>query len=261
MYPDFCERSRPLVHYTWLTLAVELGKTECVDILLKHAKNPADSVLRPDGGDRRALQIASAAAAAPHPRETIHTSQRWSNPEATKASALQDTAILALLEDVLSIEQRDMLSSETIINAVNLENHIRSNPSISRFSSVAKLALSSITKSCVRGLNFLINLLGGVLHLTPNGLSQIELITAWGRCPRCGGKHNYVASDAQSMWAQLGQMSLREGLLVALGYFLMYFFIIAHFSLVFALSLTGVRSPGKPTMVGVTMLVLFLLWK
>ncbi|KAK3171719.1 hypothetical protein OEA41_003803 [Lepraria neglecta] len=261
MYSINKEWFRSLEHYTWLTLAVELGKTACVDVLLKHAKNPADSVIHPDGGGRSALQIALAAAAAPHPRKTVFSPLHWSELKAVEASASQDTAILALLRDALSIEHRNMFSSEARISITNLENHVRSIPSIFRLSSIAKFALSSTTKSCGHGLNSIIELLGSVLHPTPNGFSQIELINACERCPRCGEKHKYVASDAQPMWAQLGQMSVREGLLVALGYFLMYFFIIAHFSLAFALSLTSVRSPGRSIMVGAAILALAMLWK
>ena len=264
MYSIDREWFRPLEHYTWLTLAVELGKTACVDVLLKHAKNPADSIIRPDGEGRSALQIATAAAAAPHPRKTVFSPLHWSEHKAVEASALQDTAILALLRDALPIEHRNMLPLEARTRTTNLENHVRSIPSIFLLSSIAKFAFSSITKSCGHRLNSLIKLLGSILDPTPNGFSQINLINACKRsvvCPRCGEKHKYVARDAQSMWAQLGRMSVYEGLLVALGYVSMYFFLIAHFSLAFALSLTSVRSPGRSIMIGAAILALAMLWK
>ncbi|KAL9608266.1 MAG: hypothetical protein Q9167_006890 [Letrouitia subvulpina] len=144
-----------LRHYTLLTLAVEFGNIACVDVLLKYAKNPANSIIRLDGGGQSALQIAMAAVVASHPRRTAFEQLSPVGGKATEASALQDTAVLALLQDVLSIEHRNGLSSDAEIRTIQFENHISYNHSCFSMAIIAKYALSPIVTLCGHGFDLI----------------------------------------------------------------------------------------------------------
>ena len=248
----------PLHGYTLLTLAVELGRIACVDTLLKHAHNPTNSIVHLDGRGQSALQLAISAATAPHPRDTIFKGSPWGRGVAEEASAFQDTSVLALLQDALLAEHNKITTASEIAEMIRIteSGNVARHNSSSRLPLVATLANSSISSHivtfCGHALCFLADfLLDPVLfllrpwlndsffwinrHYHPRESSQ--------RCKRCGKTHHTYYTTRHIiwvMWAQLKQMSISEGILVAMGYFAMYAIIVAHSSLEFGLSLTAV---------------------
>ena len=247
---------KPLDNYTLLTLAVELGQIACVDTILKHANNPMNGILHPDGRGQSALQLAISATAAPHPRDTILQRMRVAGHVAEEASAFQDTSVLALLQDALPAEHKITTASEkaAMIRITKSGNHVRHNLS-SRFPLVATIAnsfiFSHIVTFCGYALCFLVDFLPYTIlfllrpwpndsffwinrHYYPRESCQ--------RCKRCGKTHHtyyFTRHIVRVMWAQLKQMSISEGILVAMGYFAMYAIIVAHSSFEFGLSLTA----------------------
>ena len=246
-----------LHNYTLLTLAVELGHITCVDTLLKHASNPTNSIVHPDGRGQSALQLAISAAAAPHPRDTVL--RRITGPvrAVAEASAFQDTSVLALLQDALPAEHNKITTvseKAEMIRITKSGDHARHN-FFSRFPLVATIAnsfiFSPIVMFCGHALCFLTDfLLDTVLFLLrpwPNeNFSWIDgpypSYESYQRCKRCGKTHHTYYTTRhiiRVMWAQLKRMSISEGILVAMGYFAMYAILVAHSSLEFGLSLTA----------------------
>ena len=248
----------PLHSYTLLTWAVELGHIACVDTVLKHAHNPTNSIVHPDGRGQSALQLAIYIAAAPHPRDTVLKSMGWGPAVAREASAFQDTSVLARLQDALLAEHNKITNASEKAEMIRLTesgNHARHN-FLSRFPLVATIANSfifwHIVTFCGYALCFLADFLPyTVLFLLRPWLNDsfswinghYHPCETYQRCQRCDKTHHtyYITRHIiRFMWAQLKQMSLSEGMLVAMGYFAMYAIIVAHSSFEFGLSLTAV---------------------
>jgi hypothetical protein len=97
------EHFQSLKHHTWLTIAVELGRTSCVKILLKHAQDITDIVTSPDGAGRSAISLARSHAGAIHPRASIFADPYWATWLADgMVSDAADGATLSFLEGVLA---------------------------------------------------------------------------------------------------------------------------------------------------------------
>ena len=233
---------------TLLTLAVELGQIACVDTLLKHANNPTNIIVHPDGRGQSALQLAISAVAAPHPRNTVGLGE--------KASAFQDTSVLALLQDALQVEHNDTTTASDkaeIIIITESGNHARHN-SFSRFPLVAMLAnsfiFSLIVTFCGHALCFLTDFLFDIvlflLYPWPNNSSSwidgpYHPRESYQICERCGKFHHTYYTTRhiiRFMWAQVKRISISEGILLAMGYVAMYAMLVAHSFLEFGLSLT-----------------------
>ena len=256
MHPIMLFWQETLNNYTLLTFAVELGNMACVDTILKHANNPTNGILHPDGRGQSALQLAISATAAPHPRDTILQRMRVVGHVAKEASAFQDTSVLALLQDALPAEHKITTASEkaAMIRITESGNHVRLN-FLSRFPLVATIAdcfiFSPTVTFCGHALCFLADfLLDPVLFLlrpwSNDSFFWIDGLyypcEGYQRCKRCGKTHHtyyFTRHIVRVMWAQLKQMSISEGILVAMGYFAMYAIIVAHSSFEFGLSLTA----------------------
>ena len=257
MHPINIYWHESLHNYTLLTLAVEFGHIACVDTLLKHANNPTNSIVHPDGRGQSALQLAISAAAAPHPRDTVLKRMIGPVRAVAEASAFQDTSVLALLQDALPAEHNKITTASEkaeMIRITKSGNHARHN-FFSRFPLVATIAnsfnFSPIVTFCGHALCFLADfLLDTVLFLLrpwPNeNFSWMDgpyhPYESYQRCKRCGKTHHTYYTTRhiiRAMWAQLKRMSISEGILVAMGYFAMYAILVAHSSLEFGLSLTA----------------------
>ena len=254
MHPINTQLHEPLHKYTLLTLAVELGRIACVDTLLKHANNPTNSIVHPDGRGQSALQLAISATAAPHPRDTV---SKGIIPYVTvEVSAFQDTSVLALLQDALLVEHNDITTASEkaeMIRITTSGNRARHNH-FPRFPLAATIAnsfiFSLIVTFCGHALCFLADFLPGIilflLRPWPNdSFSWIEgpyhPYESYQRCNRCGKFHHTYYTTRhiiRIMWAQLQRITISEGILIAMGYFAMYTILLAHSSLEFGLSLT-----------------------
>ena len=257
----------PLHNYTLLTLAVELGHIACVDTLLKHANNPTNSIVHPDGRGQSALQLAISAAAATHPRDTVFKRLRLVGAVAEKASAFQDTSVLALLQDALPAEHNKITTASEkaeMIRITKSGNHARHN-FLSRFPLVATIANSSLFSPIVTFCghvpcflaDFLPDTVLFLLRPWPNNsFSWIDghyhPYESYQSCKRCGKTHHTYYTTRHIiwvMWAQLQRISISEGILVAMGYFAMYAILVAHSLLEFGLSLTAAArvhyTPGR----------------
>lgn len=94
--------------YTWLTLAIEFGKTACVKALVEYSDNTKGLVRRRDKGGRCAIDFAQSFAIGPHPRVPSMYGVRWmegyivGNKDInTEISFSEDTAIYDILKAVL----------------------------------------------------------------------------------------------------------------------------------------------------------------
>ena len=268
MHPINIHWQAPLHNHTLLTLAVELGHIACVDTLLKHANNPTNSIVHPDGRGQSALQLAISAAAAPHPRDTVFKRRlRLVRLGAEEASAFQDKSVLALLQDALPAEHNKITAASEKVEMIRITesgNHARRNFS-SRFPLVATIAnsfiFSPIVTFCGHALCFLTDFLPAtilfLLHPWPNSSfswigGPYHPYESYQRCKRCGKIHHTYYTTRHIiwvMWAQLKRISISEGILVAMGYFAMYAIIVAHSSLEFGLWLTAAArvhyTPGR----------------
>lgn len=100
---------QPLGNYTWLTLAVELGRTTCVETLLRSSGNPVYLVRQPDGGGRCANSLARALTASSHPRISTLKRSHWINDLLEDAvSASEDTATYNILRTVLGADHEEL---------------------------------------------------------------------------------------------------------------------------------------------------------
>ena len=247
MHPLTIWWHKKLRDYTLLTLAVELGHTACVDTLLKHANDPTNSIVRSDGQDRSALQLAMSAAAAPHPRANVFKRgllRIYSMAE--EVTEIQDTSVLALLQDALSTEHQGIKvaseGAETITTAKSGDHD--SYDFSSRFlllvTSANSLLFSPLVTFCGHALYFLVDFLLdkilSLLHPQPYEdpswtVDPHQPSESYQRCKRCGKRHQgyYSTRDIISfIWEQIQQMSISEGILVAMGYVAMYLVLVAH---------------------------------
>ena len=94
-------RLRP---YNWLTLAIELGRASCVDVLIKYGAN----VDLPDGSGITALQLAQAHVAGEH-------SRRWTIAFITTMIASEDKETMAILKQASNMECVDTSEATTQI--------------------------------------------------------------------------------------------------------------------------------------------------
>lgn len=62
---------QPITNYTWLTLAVDLGRSDCVRLILAQAGDQEQAVNYQDGAGRKALQIAQSSVRMSHPRKSV----------------------------------------------------------------------------------------------------------------------------------------------------------------------------------------------
>lgn len=102
--------------YTWLTLAVELGQTACVKVLVENSGNIIELVKRQDAGGRRAISLAHSFATGLHPRRSVLHSLHWikrRHEGEKEISASADTAIFNILQDSLGtgIEKLDSINT------------------------------------------------------------------------------------------------------------------------------------------------------
>ena len=234
--------------YTLLTWAVELGQIVCVDALLKYANDPASGIIRPDGLGQSALTLALSAVAATHPRDPFFN-------EGARISELQDTSVLALLQNALQAEHDEFISAPERVDMVRTAGNdaqVR-HRDCSRFQLVAGFAnsflFSPVFTLSGQALCFLIDFLFekvvSVLYLPPkDGFSWIYGAyypkTIYKRCTRCSKIHHtyYISRRVIGLkWARLRRMSVFEIILVAIGYLTMYVVLIAHASLGYGLSL------------------------
>jgi hypothetical protein len=91
-----------LKSYTFLTIAVELGRTSCIAVLLKHAQDIIHMATSPDGAGRSAINLAQSYASATHPRVYILADAYWTcHLENVLVSTATDAATLSLLRAAL----------------------------------------------------------------------------------------------------------------------------------------------------------------
>ena len=88
----------PLKEFTWLTLAIELGRVDCVSTLVKHGAD----IFFMDGLERTPLQLSRDRTAGKHPRMPTNAWLHMRTPSAWKVNLSADEHVLALLEAALA---------------------------------------------------------------------------------------------------------------------------------------------------------------
>lgn len=98
---------KPLENYTWLTLAVKLGKVACVEAFIDCSRNPTDLVKRQDAGGRCAVSLARSLVVGPHPRASALYSLHWieiEDKDEYTVSSSEDATIYDILQAALGVD-------------------------------------------------------------------------------------------------------------------------------------------------------------
>lgn len=102
---DIFDTNRSNLHclkrYSWLTMAVQLGRKACVKVLLESAEDMHDAVTSRDGAGRSAINLAQSFPDTLHPR--VPSLQDSHIRKIRAVSAAEDASTLTLLEAALGI--------------------------------------------------------------------------------------------------------------------------------------------------------------
>lgn len=97
MFDTSREHFQPIKDFTWLTLAVQLGRPQCVRLIVDHAASQENAVAYRDGADRTALEIAQSCMMMHHPRPSVLQGLHWTDQQDStliNASADKETYLI-----------------------------------------------------------------------------------------------------------------------------------------------------------------------
>ena len=113
MFATDREHLQTITDYNWLTLAVELGRSDCVRLILSRSAHQEHAIYYPDGAGRTPLQIAQSFVATSHPRKSVLNGLHWiEKQEGTLVSAEEDDATLQVIQAALNANVSVSASSE-----------------------------------------------------------------------------------------------------------------------------------------------------
>jgi hypothetical protein len=211
MFATDREHFQSIANYTWLTLAVELGRSDCVRLILARAQDQEQAVHYRDGEDRTALQIAQSSVKISHPRDSVLSGLHWvKNQKATQVPAAEDEATLHILQAAAGTDAvTTLLVEQRVVVNEDVNSPLAHLPS-SRLSCLSSL-LNQIESLKTRA----IDIISGLLYFSPKGLSYSEVIMNCkeSRCPECRNAHIYTLRKA--LWAQLNEITFLDGVFYA----------------------------------------------
>jgi hypothetical protein len=250
----------PIVNYTWLNLAVEMGRSECTELILSKSEDVETAVTHLDGANRTALEISEKSVRQSHPRKSVLHGQHWvGGEENTMISAEQDEATLKVLHSFKkcgkSPETRDTKMPVIVEEQEYVSNFVAS---VSAFPA-QKVSPSHprTPKIYTQALHLVMNLL---LSL-PKAFSCYEIP---GQCDNSGlcfdCKQHITGVSPKTQWAQLMQLSLFEGMLLRLMFISMFVLILVGDLTVLLISLGHpIKLPRRPHMRITVLGIVFLL--
>ena len=98
-----------LKHYSWLTMAVELGRTACIEVLLEYVEDVSDAVNSRDGAGRSSISHVRSFTGTTYPRVSALQGILIQGVlfENVKVSAAEDASTLTLLEGALGVKSEN----------------------------------------------------------------------------------------------------------------------------------------------------------
>jgi hypothetical protein len=158
-------------------LAVELGRSECVRLILAWAQDQEQAVNSRDGVGRTALQIAQSSIRISYPRDSVLSGLHWvENQNATLVPAVEDEATLLILQAAAGIDaMMTLLIEERVLGNEDI------NPPLARSPSARQPYLSSLLNQIESLKTRATYIISELLHLSPKGLSYSEVLM---HCPQ-----------------------------------------------------------------------------
>jgi hypothetical protein len=186
-----------IANYTWLTLAVELGRSECVMLILARAKDQKQAVNLRDGVGRTALQIAQSSVRISHPRKSVLSSLSWMQNRKTIVYAAEDEATLLILQAAAGMDA---------VTTLSVQEHIFGNEDVNqpntRLPSARISYLSCLLKQTEGLKTRAIDIMSELLYFSSKGLSYSEGII---NCEESG--YLVCRTSPRAQWTQLKKIT------------------------------------------------------
>lgn len=240
-----CNHARLISNYNWLTLAVDLGRAECVKIILDHMEDQKQAINCTDGLGRTALDIAQTSVKASHPRKSVLVALGLIvNKRDSLISVSEDEATLLVLQ---------MAAGTEAVTKHPAEDSIHEPSSWSPYISNIFCQVNNIQTS-------VINHMGELLLFPPKGLSYNDVAP---NCPHssCSARRKKHAQDlARERLEQLNGMAFFEALIVRLCYITMIGLIIVYELAALAIGLRGLGKLSRPSRIVTLVVLIFVMW-
>ncbi len=219
IFASIREYSQCLRRHSWLTMAVELGRTTCVEVLLEYAKDTFNAATSRDGAERSAIDLARSFPGTLHPR--IPSLRDDLNLTTCGVLAADDASVLTLLEAVVGITST---SPPTIKSGFADKVRLRHTDMISLFLGRPSTHSSNLPTM----LTHPATLLTAITHL----VEYIDHFVSTGALPRT---FNCIKDQFNQFW----QMSSLEALLVRLSFLIAYCILFCYHMISFTTYLTS----------------------
>jgi hypothetical protein len=234
------EHFQILKRYSWLTMAVELGRTACVEVFLKDAENTFDAASSQDGAGRCAISLARSFSGMLHPR--VPSLQHPCRFQFNGVSAADDASTLALLETALQItSERPSTTKSGRRSKVRRRYTCRGSPFFGRPSTHSTILQSVLTHSAP--------LLAAILRFIDFSSHIISTIA-----------HTQLSHCIKDQFNQLWQMSSIEALLVRFAYLIAYCILFCHQLMAFTMFLTRLPRQSEFHLIAKVCLVALVLY-
>jgi len=218
------EHFRTLKCYSWLTMAVELGRPASVEVLLDYAKDRFDAATSQDGAGRSAMSLARSFSCTLHPRAP-HL-RNMIGFELRRVPAADDASTLTLLETASQIISRSPSTTKSGRSSKERRWYTsRVSPSFGRPSTHSNILQSVLTHPAL--------LQATILRIMSFSVHVISTIA-----------HTQLSLCVKDQLGQLWQMSSFEALLVRFTYLIAYCILFCYQLIAFTMFLT--RLPRQP---------------
>ena len=212
MFATNREHFQSIANYTWLTLAVELGRSDCVRLILTRAEDQEQAVNCRDGVGRTALQIAQSSVRISHPRKSVLSGLHWvKNQRATLVPAAEDEATLLILQAAAGVDAATTLS---------VEEHVVGNEDINvpvaRLPSARPCYLSSLLNRIESLKTRAIGIITELLHFSPKGLSYSEVIINCKESGCLACRNSQIRALRKVQWTQLNEITFLDAVFYVL---------------------------------------------
>jgi hypothetical protein len=260
MFATDREHFQSIANYTWLTLAVELGRSDCVRLILARAEDQEQAVNYRDGVGRTALQIARSSVRISHPRDSVLSSLQWvlqwvGNQKVTLVSAAEDEATLLILHAAAGIDA---------VTTLPVEEHVIGNedvnPPHAHLPSAQQSYLSSLLNQIKSFKTRAIDIISELLYPSQKGLSYLEVVMNCKEqgCLAC--RNAQIRALRKAQWMQLNEITFFD----AVSYVIMVGLVIVWDISTLLFSLSELRRLPWPSWVATRVMLLIFslgLWK
>ncbi|KAL9080450.1 MAG: hypothetical protein Q9157_000764 [Trypethelium eluteriae] len=256
MFKTTREHFQSIMNYTWLTLAVELGRSECVGLILNQVGNQEQAVNHRDGAGRSALQIAQSSNRASHPRHSVLHGLHWiEDQERTIISAAEDEATLLIVQSAGStdaIAARDMGNGDVDVDDIDVGSADLPSGPVSYL--LTLLHQAELLKARV------IDIIVELLPSSPMGFSSDEIYMHCKRSTSWTNRQEIAQALKRARLAKISEITYPEALLGCISYVLMIGVIIVYDLIALIFTLRDLNRPLWPSLVVIGMVLLLSIW-